>query len=117
MRHEEMEVWQRSKELAVEVYRELKGLKDYGFRDQVTRAALSIPSNIAEGFERYTEQEKFRFVSIAKGSCGEFATQTLIGMEVGYIPEELGNSWRKESMSLSRMLGSLLKALRKETGK
>lgn len=112
-----MEVWQRSGKLAVEVFRELQNLKDYGFRDQITRAALSIPSNIAEGFERYTEQEKFRFVSIAKGSCGEFATQTLIGMEIGYIPEEVGKNWRSESMSLSRMLGSLLKALKSQESK
>lgn len=111
MRHEDMEVWQRSKKLAVGVYRELKGLKDFGFKDQITRAALSVPSNIAEGFERYTEKEKFRFVSIAKGSCGEFATQALIGMEIGYIPETIGENWRSESMIISRMLGSLLKTL------
>lgn len=115
MRYEGMEVWQRSKKLAVAVYEELRELKDYGFRGQVTRAALSIPSNIAEGFERYTEQEKFRFVSIAKGSCGEFAAQTLIGMEIGYVPEELGSNWRKESILLSGMLDSLLKALKRET--
>ncbi|MDR9439419.1 MAG: four helix bundle protein [Halomonas sp.] len=111
MRHEQMEVWQRSKQLSVGVYRELKDLRDFGFKDQITRSALSIPSNIAEGFERYTEREKFRFVSIAKGSCGEFATQTLIGIEVGYIAEPIGQHWRNEAMTISRMLGSLLKAL------
>jgi four helix bundle protein len=111
MRHEQLEVWQRSKQLSVEVYRELKGLRDFGFKDQITRSALSIPSNIAEGFERFTEKEKFRFVSIAKGSCGEFATQALIGIEVGYIPEPVGRHWRQEAMLLSRMLGALLKSL------
>lgn len=111
MRYEKLEAWQKSKDLSVCVYRELKELRDYGFKDQITRSALSIPSNIAEGFERYTEQEKFRFVSIAKGSCGEFATQALIGMEVGYISEKTGKFWRSEAMSLSRMLGSLLKTL------
>ena len=111
MRHEQLEVWQRSKQLSVGVYRELKDLRDFGFKDQITRSALSIPSNIAEGFERFTEREKFRFVSIAKGSCGEFATQALIGIEVGYIPEAVGQYWRQEAMTLSRMLGSLLKTL------
>ncbi len=111
MRYEQMEVWQRSKQLSVGVYRELRDLRDFGFKDQITRSALSIPSNIAEGFERYTEREKFRFVSIAKGSCGEFATQTLIGIEVGYIAEPIGQQWRSEAMVISRMLGSLLKAL------
>ncbi|MGM0702870.1 MAG: four helix bundle protein [Pseudomonadota bacterium] len=111
MRHEQMEVWLRSKKLSVEVYRELKDLRDFGFKDQITRSALSIPSNIAEGFERFTGKEKFRFVSIAKGSCGEFATQVLIGMEVGYIPEPIGQQWREEAMVLSRMLGALLRTL------
>ncbi|MBZ9540465.1 MULTISPECIES: four helix bundle protein [Modicisalibacter] len=111
MRYEQMEVWQRSKQLSAAVYRELKELRDFGFKDQITRSALSIPSNIAEGFERYSEREKFRFASIAKGSCGEFATQTLIGIEVGYIPEPVGQHWRSEAMVISRMLGSLLKAL------
>ena len=116
MRHEQMEVWQRSKRLSVDVYRELRSLRDFGFKDQITRSALSIPSNIAEGFERFTEREKFRFVSIAKGSCGEFATQTLIGIEVGYIPEDVGQQWRSEAMALSRMLGSLLKILASPSG-
>ncbi|MCW4152920.1 four helix bundle protein [Halomonas sp. 18H] len=111
MRHEQMEVWQRSKALSVEVYREVADLRDFGFKDQITRSALSIPSNIAEGFERYTRQEKFRFVSIAKGSCGEFATQALIGIEVGYVSELVGSQWRTEAMEISRMLGSLLKTL------
>ncbi|EPC04096.1 hypothetical protein L861_01955 [Litchfieldella anticariensis FP35 = DSM 16096] len=111
MRHEQLEVWQRSKQLSVEVYQELMTLRDFGFKDQITRSALSIPSNIAEGFERFTEKEKFRYVSIAKGSCGEFATQALIGIEVGYIPEAIGQHWRQEAMSLSRMLGALLKSL------
>ncbi|MGM8849394.1 four helix bundle protein [Salinicola halophyticus] len=111
MKHEQMAVWVRSKDLSVAVYRELAELRDFGFKDQITRSALSIPSNIAEGFERYTEREKFRFVSIAKGSCGEFATQTLIALEVGYIDHSIGHQWRDESFQLSRMLGSLLNSL------
>jgi len=111
MKYEDMEVWKRSKNLAVSVYRELMASRDFGFRDQIARSALSIPSNIAEGFERYTEQEKFRYVSIAKGSCGEFATQALIGMETGIVPEAAGKRWRSESRVIARMLGALLKAL------
>jgi four helix bundle protein len=112
MRYEELEVWQRSKALSVSVYRELQGFRDFGFKDQITRSALSVPSNIAEGFERFTEQEKFRFISIAKGSCGEFATQTLIGIEVGFIDASVGQRWREESLVISRMLGSLMKRLK-----
>ena len=114
MKYEQLEVWQLSKQLCVEVYREVRDLKDFGFKDQITRSALSVPSNIAEGFERHTEQEKFRFVSIAKGSCGEFATQAMIGMEIGYIPEAVGKQWKSQAETLSRMLGALLKTFGKK---
>ena len=112
MKVEKLLVWKRSKALAVEIYRELSGLRDYGFRDQITRSVLSVPSNIAEGFERYSEQEKFRFMSIAKGSCGEFTTQALIGAEIGYIPMEVAKKWRQEGFEIARMLGAFMQALR-----
>ena len=70
--------WQRARELAVEVYRAAgRGelARDFGLRDQMQRSAVSIPSNIAEGFERETAAEFHRFLSTAKGSCAELRTQ------------------------------------------
>jgi four helix bundle protein len=58
MRFEDMDVWKESARLSVSVYRELAGLKDYGFKDQITRSGLSVPSNIAEGFSRSTDKDK-----------------------------------------------------------
>ncbi len=75
MDFEKLEVWKRSARLSAELYIEFRELKDFGFKDQITRAGLSVPSNIAEGMSRETEREKYRFLSIAKGSCAELRTQ------------------------------------------
>lgn len=72
---ENLEVWKRSCRLSVEVYKALRLCKELGFKDQVTRSALSVPSNIAEGYERDSAKEFSRFLRIAKGSCGELRTQ------------------------------------------
>ncbi len=79
-----------------------------GFKDQITRAALSVPSNIAEGMERRTAKEKVRYLCIAKTSCGELCTQIIIGGEVGYLPKPLSNEWITETRELSRMLSGLI---------
>jgi four helix bundle protein len=109
MKFEDLEVWQKAKCLCVNIYKDLSGLRDYGFKDQITRSALSIPSNIAEGFERSSQRECITFLSYAKGSCGELRTQTLIGIEIGYIQETAGREWLPETQALSLMLGSLIK--------
>ncbi len=74
-RFEDLEVWKEGMRLAVQVYRSMAGCPDYGLRDQMQRAAVSIPSNIAEGFERNTNKEFIRFLYISKGSCAEKKSQ------------------------------------------
>lgn len=115
MRFENLDVWKRSVKLAVEVFRHLQPCRDYGFRDQITRSALSIPSNIAEGCERLSRKESVNFFAYAKGSCGEFSTQTLIGIKIGFIDEETGNTWRNEAEELSKMLGGLIGSNKSKT--
>ena len=82
MRFEDLDVWKKAARLSSDVYKELKVLKDFTFRDQITRAGLSISSNIAEGFERESQRECLAFLSYAKGSCGELRSQIYIGMEI-----------------------------------
>ena len=77
-RFEELEVWKRSARLSAEIYKAFAELKDYGFRDQITRASLSVPSNIAEGYERNSDKEMANFLNYAKGSAGELRTQIYI---------------------------------------
>jgi len=101
-----------SARLAADVYRQLAQLKDFGFKDQITRAALSIPSNVAEGMEKESKREQLRFLEIAKGSAAEFATQTWIGIDISYIPKEVGKTWIQTSYQLLGMLTNLSKTIK-----
>lgn len=112
MKFEDLEVWKRAARLSANLYKALSQLKDYGFRDQITRAGLSVPSNIAEGIERDSGKECLQFLSYAKGSCGELRTQIYIGMDVGYINQETGKAWIKETREISAMLTGLMKTIR-----
>ena len=109
MRFEDLEVWQRSSRLSANIYKALRDLSDYGFKDQITRCSLSIPSNVAEGFERLSQKECLTFLSYAKGSCAELRTQILIGIEIGYIRPDIGKIWVKETNEISSMLAGLIK--------
>jgi len=112
VRFEDLAVWKRSARLSADIYRAMKDLGDFGFRDQITRSGLSIPSNIAEGFERKSKKEFLVFLKYALGSCGELRTQIYIGMDVGYINGIAGKNWIQETKEISAMLTSLLKTNR-----
>ena len=112
MRFEDLDVWKRSSRLCVDIYKALAELKDYGFRDQITRSALSIPSNIAEGFERDSKKETANFLNYAKGSAGELRTQIFIGLEIGYISRDAGQIWLAEAKEISKMIYGLMKTIR-----
>lgn len=109
MKFEDLEVWKRSAALSAEIYLALADLKDFGFKDQVTRSSLSIPSNIAEGIERGSDNEVVRFCIIARGSCGELRTQIYIGIKIRYIKAQQGKPWVQETIELSAMLSGLIK--------
>lgn len=109
MRFEDLDVWKRSARLSATLYQTLSDLRDWGFKDQITRCGLSIPSNIAEGYERDSPKETARFLTVAKGSAGELVTQTYIGIEANYIDREVGMAWIDETKQIARMLGSLIK--------
>ena len=110
MGFENLDVWKRSVKLSAELYKEFKNLKDYGFKDQITRSGLSIPSNIAEGEERRSDKECINFLNYAKGSCGELKTQIYIGMDIAYIDQDVGKKWLDETDKISSMLGGLMRA-------
>ncbi len=114
---EKLDVWTRSSRLCIALYRELKESRDWGFKDQITRAALSIPSNIAEGYERSSCKEYVQFLRIAKGSCGELRTQLFIGAEAGLIDNAIANTWVEESKQIGRMLGAMISRLSREVAK
>ena len=106
---EELEVWKRSKQLAVSIYKILRFCRDRGYKDQITRASISVPSNIAEGYERYSKKEFINYLRIAKGSCAEVRTQLIIGQEIGYLDINTANALIQESIEISKMLHGLMK--------
>ncbi len=97
MKCEKLDVWNKSARLSADVYQAFKECKDFGFKDQITRAGLSIPSNIAEGMEKESLKEQVRFLDVAKGSAAEFATQTYIAMAIEYIDTQEGKRWIEEA--------------------
>jgi four helix bundle protein len=111
-----LKVWQIAKNLAVNIYNITKSSalgNDFGLRDQIRRAAVSIPSNLAEGDERDTDKDSIRFFYMAKGSLAEVRTQLQIAFEIGYMAEDIFNKFDQEYRTLGRMIGSLIKARKK----
>jgi four helix bundle protein len=114
---EDLEVWKCSCRVTVKVYDIFRNSKEYGMRDQMTRSALSIPSNIAEGAERNSPLEFIRFLHIAKGSAAELRTQLYIAAEIGIIDKSQKNYLKDELVSISSMLHSLVKSIEKSSHK
>ena len=109
MKCENLDVWKRACRTSVEIYKLFQNCKDYGFKDQITRSSLSIASNIAEGIERFSNQETIRFLDIARASSAELITQIYIGIEIGYINKETGIKLKNEIEEISKMITSLIK--------
>jgi four helix bundle protein len=110
---QKLRVWQLSKELAVKIYvltQKQKFSKDFGFKDQIQRTAVSIPSNIAEGDELGTDKQSVHHFYIAKGLVAELLTQIIIGYEVGYITKEDADEFINECKIISVMLTKLIRA-------
>ena len=111
---EEIEVWKRGCSLAVQIYKLTDNddlNKDWGLRDQIRRAAVSIPSNIAEGYERESNTEFKRFLYISKGSCGELRTQLYIAQAIGKLNKEVSQNLIRECIEISSMLSALIKSI------
>ena len=112
---EDLEIWKKAIKLAVDIYKISNvGLlkSDFGMKDQIRRAAISISNNIAEGFEYNNNSEFIRFLNYAKGSCGEVRNQVFILKEIQYIEllnfEELNN----QCIELSKQISSFIKYLK-----
>lgn len=110
MLFENLEVWKRSSNLSCKIYLKFDTCPNYGFKDQITRSALSIPSNIAEGEERQTNKEKIRFLYYSKGSSGELVTQLYIGIKIGFIEKKEGLRLIDETKQISRIIGAMIKS-------
>ncbi|WP_340077344.1 four helix bundle protein [Leptobacterium sp. I13] len=111
-RFEEMILWQKSQEFAVIVYAHFSGCKDYGFKDQITRASVSISNNIAEGFERNTNPDFKRFLYFAAGSNSEVRSMLYLAEKLTFISAKKSEQMIEKSNEISKMIYGLIKSLK-----
>ncbi|MBL0331130.1 MAG: four helix bundle protein [Bacteroidetes bacterium] len=112
---EDIQAWQKARELNKEIYKVSNGgafSKDYGLRDQIRRASVSIVSNIAEGFERNGSKEFRQFLSISKGSAGEVRAQLYVAYDLDYITKEEFEKLNSLVFDTSRMISGFINYLR-----
>jgi four helix bundle protein len=112
---EDLLVWQKGLEVVKQIYHISSDGKlntDFALRDQLRRAALSIPTNIAEGFERSSRKEYVNFLNFAKGSAGEIRSLLYLASELGYLEKSRHDELRNAVLELSRYLFNHIKSLR-----
>ncbi len=110
-RFEEIIAWQKSKELSLLVYKELKNCRDYSFKDQIQRAAISIMNNIAEGYEKNSNKEFRNFLFISKGSSGEVRSMLYISRDLNYISDSIFKDLSSRAFEVSKIISGLIKSL------
>jgi len=109
-RFEDLIAWEKAMDVAVDVYeltRRRPFSRDFALTDQIRRSVISVPSNIAEGFERGTRAEFHHFLSIAKGSCAEMRTQLHLAQRLGYIDEPTAKATLGRAEEVGRIIGGL----------
>jgi four helix bundle protein len=108
---EDILAWQKAKVMTLRIYSSLKNIKDLGFKDQLCRASVSVMNNIAEGFERRSDNEFEHFLFIAKGSCGEVRSLLYLAKELNYIKEDEYLILLNSSKGISKIISGLIKTL------
>ena len=111
-RFEDLLCWKKSRELVRDIYKALNTCKDYGFKDQIQRASVSVMSNIAEGFESGTKQEFLNYLYIAKGSAGEVRAQLYAAYDIGYVHIETFKRLKGLAEECSRLVSSFTKTVK-----
>ena len=110
-RFEDIIAWQKSKELAENIYRTKTIQKDFAFRNQLWRAGISVMNNIAEGFERKSNKEFAHFLYIAKGSCGEVRSMLILAKELNKISDEVHKTLTSLAEEVSKIISGLIKSI------
>jgi four helix bundle protein len=115
---EQIDAWKKSRELTKQIYRitgQRAFARDYGLKDQIRRACVSVMSNIAEGFERSGSGEFTQFLAIAKGSAGEVRSQLYVALDQAYLRQEEFDTVSRDAMEVRRMLSGLMSYLRRSS--
>lgn len=114
---EDLIAWQKAREMTKQIYlctSEGAFSKDFGLRDQIRKASVSVMSNISEGFERISRAEFHHFLVIAKGSCAEVRSQLYVAFDVGYLSEKDFNGLMELAQEVSRVIGGLRASVQKQ---
>lgn len=111
---EDLQIWQRSMDFVCEIYDQFESLKDFGFKDQIQRASISVPANIAEGFERHSNKEFIRFLFIARGSAGECRTLLYLAKKLKFVDSDVAEKLIDEIRQISSMTYGLIKTRQKK---
>lgn len=114
---EDLIAWQKARELTKAIYQltsDGRFSKDFGLRDQIRRAAVSVMSNIAEGFERGSMNEFHQFLVIAKASCAEVKSQLYVALDAGYINEPAFQILNQQATEVSKIIGGLRASIAKQ---
>jgi four helix bundle protein len=106
---ENLDVWKEAMRLAVEIYESFRECRDFGFKDQIQRAATSVSCNIAEGFDRQSNKEFIQFLHIARGSCAEVRTQLYLAQKVKLLDAETARNLLEKTRKISAMLTNLIR--------
>jgi four helix bundle protein len=117
-RFEDLEAWQQARELTRRVYEQSRTVlfsKDFALRDQIRRAAVSVMSNIAEGYERGRDREFVQFLIVAKGSCGEVRAQLYVALDQGYLAEQDFQGLVGQAERTSQLIAGLIRYLQRRT--
>ena len=111
-RFEDIDAWKEARFLVKEIYGAFSGSNDYGFKDQMQRAALSIMSNIAEGFDRGSNKEFIQFLTVARGSVSEVKSLAYAALDIGYVDKNTFNNLSEQCLKLSSLINGFIRYLR-----
>ena len=112
-RFEDIISWKKAREVTVRIYQLFSTSRDFGFRDQIQRASVSIMNNVAEGFERDSDRDFVRFLFYAKASCGELRSMLYLAEDLNYLSHTEFEELMALSLETSKLISGLIKSLRK----
>jgi len=111
-RFEDIIAWQKAQDLAVDIYSAFKHVNDYGFKDQIRRAVVSISNNIAEGFDRSSDAEFKRFLYFSQGSSSEVKSMLYLAFRLDYISDDVKTDLLSKTEEKARIIRGLMKSLK-----
>lgn len=106
-----LRVWQQSRDITIDIYKEFSSIQDYGFRDQIQRASISIMNNIAEGYAKRSDKGLINYLRIARGSAAEVESMLIVSVDLGYVTKEKQTKLLQAIESIGKLLSAFIRKL------